>query len=157
MRKKWLLILIAVLAVAMIVGATACSSSGEREPKTQVIDIYMWEKKSMPEDPIKEAHPDSTGQLISEFYHWEPDVIVVLKGDTVVLNVSNPRGTIHGLAVPDFNIDTGPLDPKGGTATIEFVADKAGTYSYNCSTPPAEGVCNAGHKFMTGTIIVLDI
>lgn len=157
MRNKWLLAVIAITLVAVLLGAVACSGGGERQGKTQTIDIYMWEKKSMPEDPIKEAHPDSTGQLISEFYHWEPDVIVVGKGDTVILNVTNPRGTIHGLEIPAFGINTGPLDPKGGTATVEFVADKAGTYSYNCSTPPEEGVCNAGHKFMTGTIIVLDI
>ena len=66
-----------------------------------------------------------------------------------------------GLAVPGFGVDTGPLDPRGGEATLEFVADKAGTFAFNCSIGYDSGqdpeYCHPDHEFMTGTIIVLDV
>ncbi len=44
MSKRWLLVIIA--AVALVVILSACSPTATNEPKTQVIDIYMGESKS---------------------------------------------------------------------------------------------------------------
>ena len=156
---RWLLVIIAALALVAILAA--CSPVGTIEPKTQTIDIFINERKAVPKGSLLELlGEDNHDDLISEFYKWEPEVVVVNKGDTVVLNVTNPRGTIHGLEVPAFGIDTGPLEPRGGTATIEFVAAEAGTFEYKCSIPfdpdtdPQE--CHPEHEFQVGTIIVLD-
>lgn len=162
MKKKWLLLLIAVLAALVVLGAAACTGSAGREPKTQVIDIFLWEKKAVAEDTLADLLGEAGhDQLITEFYHWEPIVIVVPLGDTIVLNVSNPRGTVHGLAVPAFNVDTGALEPREGVATLEFVADKAGTFTIECSIPWDSSedpeLCHPDHKYMTGTLIVLDM
>ncbi len=159
MSKRWLLVIIA--AVALVVILAACSPTGTSDPKTQTIDIFINERKAVPKGDLLELlGEESHDSLISEFYKWEPEVIVVNKGDTVVVNVTNPRGTVHGLEFPAFSVDTGPLEPRGGTATIEFVAAKAGTFTYNCSIPfdpdtdPQD--CHPEHEFQVGTIIVLD-
>src|SRR6185295_15264566 len=79
---------------------------------------------------------------------WEfaPAVITVNKGDTVRLKATSLDKT-HGLAIPDFNVNA-RLEP-GKTQTVEFVADKAGTFSYVCSV-----FCGEGHSRMKGTLIV---
>ncbi len=132
------------------------------EPMTQTFDIYMWEKKAVAEGLLADLLPSTETQadLISEFYHWEPMVLVVHKGDTVVLNVSNPRGTIHNLSIPAIGVDTGPLAIREGKATISFVADRAGSFVYQCTIPwdhttdPEQ--CHPDHKYMTGVLLVLD-
>ena len=93
-----------------------------------------------------------------EIHPWHPTSIVVNKGDTVVLKISNPRGSIHSFAIPQFGVSTGNLEPRGGTETIEFVADKAGVFTFICNTPyvPEQNWCSADHTTMTGTIIVLE-
>lgn len=78
-------------------------------------------------------------------------------GDKVKLTVSNPRKNIHSLAIPAFKVDTGPVVPRTGKATVEFAADKAGIYVFMCNSQPdqAKGICDPDHKFQTGSLIVL--
>ena len=158
MSKKWLLIFI--IFIISIIVLTGCTASGGSKTKTQVIDIYLGEKLAHPEDPLTKILPETHDQLITEFYQWEPNVIVVFKGDTVKLQVSNPRDGVHSLAIPDLNLDTGPIDPEGGTATLEFVAAKAGTFTFKCGTtwdPTTDPEkCEPDHEFQTGTLIILD-
>ena len=87
-------------------------------------------------------------ELTGEFHRWEPDVLVVNKGDKVVLTVTNPRSHAHSFILPDFGVVTTKLEPRGGTATVEFTADKAGVFQYACGTPFDEdaGDCGADHK-----------
>ena len=73
--------------------------------------------------------------------------VQINKGDTVKLTVSSSEGT-HGLAMPDYNIDLSPIAP-GESKTIEFTADKSGTFTYFCNVP-----CGPGHRSMTGTLTV---
>lgn len=59
-----------------------------------------------------------------------------------------------------FGVNTGPLAPRGGEATISFVADRAGSFPYMCTiawdptTDPE--TCHPDHKYMTGVLLVLD-
>ncbi|MBP6859847.1 MAG: cupredoxin domain-containing protein [Candidatus Magasanikbacteria bacterium] len=79
-------------------------------------------------------------------WSFSPSTIKVKKGDTVVLKVTSVD-VAHGLMLPSFNIKE-TLEP-GKTKTIEFAADKAGTFTFSCSV-----ACGAGHKAMTGTLVV---
>ncbi len=103
---------------------------------------------------------DEEEVLTDEFHRWEPGVLVVYKGDTVNLEVSNPRSKAHSFILPDFGVATPKLDPRGGTASVEFVADKAGVFQYACGVPYSrEGGaldCNADHQRQVGYLIVLD-
>ena len=160
MRKKWLLVFIAIVVLSVILGASACTASGAREPKTQVIDVYMGEVKSLGLEALESLAPDEA-VLVAEFHRWVPDVIIVSKGDTVQLNITNPRSGVHSFAIPELGIETGPLAPRGGTETIEFIADEAGTFGFKCDIPWDPDTdprnCDADHEFMTGTLIVLDV
>ena len=94
----------------------------------------------------------STQNNIKEFNvvakQWEfiPKVITVKKGDTVRLNLKSIDVT-HGFKLDEYNINK-RLD-SGQEATVEFIADKAGEFTFFCNVP-----CGEGHKEMTGTLIV---
>ena len=66
--------------------------------------------------------------------------IKVKKGDHVKLTITN-KDTKHGIFIPDFGVT--------GIDSVEFTADKVGTFSFQCPT-----MCGAGHKTMKGTIVV---
>lgn len=91
-----------------------------------------------------------------EFHTWIPNTIVIHKGDTVKLTVINDDDHIHGFGIPDFGIDTGPIQP-GQSKTIEFVATKVGTFEFMCTTPwdPAHNICDRDHPDMRGILIIL--
>lgn len=120
-------------------------------PKTQNITVIMGEGEVIEEIDGKET-------LTGEFHRWEPDVIVVRKGDTVILNVRNPRSHAHSLVLTAFEADTGVLAPRGGAKTVQFVANKAGVFEYRCGLPPDEalGYCDPDHRRQVGYLIVLD-
>jgi nitrite reductase (NO-forming) len=59
-------------------------------------------------------------------------------GDTVRITLTGGDSVEHDLAFPDFNAKSEHITGKGSTSTFEFVADKPGTFHYNCML--------AGHK-----------
>jgi len=59
-------------------------------------------------------------------------------GDTVRVTLTAGDGVEHDVAFPDFNAQSKHIAGKGATDTFEFVADKPGTFVYNCLL--------AGHK-----------
>ncbi len=160
MKKKILLLLTVGLIANLILAG--CAAPANEEGAHQTFDVYLWEKKAVAEGAMVDLLPptETSEDLITEYYHWEPIVLVVHKGDKVTLNVSNPRGTIHNLAIPAFGLDTGPLTPRGGEATLEFVADRAGSFPYMCTIPwdhtTDPETCHPDHKYMTGTLLVLN-
>ena len=82
--------------------------------------------------------------------HFTPDIVTAKVGDRVIVHLTNSEQTpdaTHGFAVPTKNVMVS-LDP-GETTTVEFVADKPGTYSYYCTE-----FCSALHLEMQGWLIV---
>ncbi|MDQ5952387.1 MAG: plastocyanin, partial [Patescibacteria group bacterium] len=55
----------------------------------------------------------------------------VQKGDTVRIIFKNEDG-FHDLKIDEFNVATKQIQ-GGAEETVEFVADKAGTFEYYCS------------------------
>jgi heme/copper-type cytochrome/quinol oxidase subunit 2 len=53
----------------------------------------------------------------------------------------------HGIKIEAFHIDQ--KLPKGEPVTVEFVADQAGTFPFQCSQ-----FCGLGHKKMKGILMV---
>ncbi|HEY7089697.1 MAG TPA: Sec-dependent nitrous-oxide reductase [Tepidisphaeraceae bacterium] len=82
--------------------------------------------------------------------HFNPENVEVNEGDTVVWHFNNleraPDAT-HGFALAGFNINLS-LEP-GEAETIEFKADRAGTYPFYCSE-----FCSALHLEMMGYLQV---
>ena len=59
-------------------------------------------------------------------------------GDTVRVTLTGGDAVEHDIAFPDFNAKSDHIIGTGSTSTFEFVADKPGTFTYNCLL--------AGHK-----------
>jgi nitrous-oxide reductase len=82
--------------------------------------------------------------------HFTPDIVTAKVGDKIIVHLTNSETTpdaTHGFAVPTRNVMVS-LDP-GETTTVEFVADKPGTYSFYCTE-----FCSALHLEMQGWLIV---
>ncbi len=144
-------------------------------PKTQRLRIELGEGEIIQEAMVNKATGETKllseekgGEeaLTGEFHRWEPNVMVVKKGDTVELTVVNPRTHAHSFLLSAYNVDTGRIpgrkeqpDVAKRTVTVTFVADKLGVYKFECGTPHdhMKGDCDADHKRMVGHLIVLDM
>jgi cytochrome c oxidase subunit II len=79
-------------------------------------------------------------------YEFSPSSIHVKKGEHVKLLITAVDHD-HGFKLPAFDIQQ---DLKEGeTTTIEFTADKAGTFRFACSH-----VCGFGHRGMKAELVV---
>jgi cytochrome c oxidase subunit 2 len=97
--------------------------------------------------PVPEPQPSvKSFTMTAKMFEFVPSTITVNKGDKVKLTITATDVT-HGFSIPDFGVSATlePNQPK----TVEFTADKAGTFSFRCSV-----FCGDGHSGMTGTLIV---
>ena len=86
--------------------------------------------------------------LTARQWSFEPSTITVKKDDTVRLSIASVD-VRHGFKLPTFGVDA-TLEPNQ-TTTVEFVADKAGTFSFFCNI-----FCGDGHGAMNGTLTVTE-
>ena len=101
---------------------------------------------------VKEAEIQGTTGAVKEFtmkakrVEFAPSTITVNKGDKVKITITS-IDAVHGFLLLDFNINE-KLEPNK-PVTVEFLADKAGTFAFKCSVP-----CGSGHINMSGNLIV---
>jgi len=85
--------------------------------------------------------------VVAERFKFTPDRLEVNQGDTVRITVRSADGT-HGFAIKRLRVEV--VAPKGGQpATVEFVANQAGTFPITCSE-----YCGKGHSQMKGVLEV---
>ncbi|NCN51964.1 hypothetical protein GW931_03055 [archaeon] len=84
--------------------------------------------------------------LVANEFKFIPGTITVNEGDKVILHIES-LDVEHGIAIPQFGVSQ--TLPVGENVTVEFVADKVGTYSFHCNV-----YCGSGHREMEGTLIV---
>ena len=102
--------------------------------------------------PVQQENASTQSGQVKEFkmtakqFAFEPSTIEVNKGDKVRLVVTS-TDVPHGIAIPEYGINQ-RLEP-GQPVTIEFTADKQGTFTAFCSV-----LCGSGHRDMKGKIIV---
>ena len=87
-------------------------------------------------------------QVTLRKYEFSPGSLRVRKGEQVRLIMAAVDHD-HGFKLDDFDINQ--KIPKGTTVVVEFIADKAGTFQFRCSS-----VCGLGHRNMKGTLVVED-
>ena len=85
-------------------------------------------------------------KLTAKQFAFEPETIEVNKGDKVRLIVTSVD-VAHGISIPEYKINE-RLD-VGNPVTIEFIADKDGSFDSFCSV-----FCGQGHSKMRGKIVV---
>jgi nitrosocyanin len=79
----------------------------------------------------------STAQPVKEFtvtgknFSFTPSSLTVKKGDKVKITFKNDNGT-HNFILDEFGVNTG-LVPAGNEKTVEFTANKTGSFQYYCS------------------------
>jgi len=86
---------------------------------------------------------DGTNKVITieaSRFQYTPGTITVKQGDHVKIIIINTDAT-HGISIPGYSVS--------GLDSVEFVADKVGTFDFHCPT-----FCGPGHKEMTGTLVV---
>ncbi|WP_405027647.1 Sec-dependent nitrous-oxide reductase [Lentibacillus songyuanensis] len=79
-----------------------------------------------------------------------PDAVTVNEGDHVFFHMTNidlDQDITHGFGILDYNLNM-EMQP-GQTNTLEFVADKAGTFPIYCTN-----FCSALHQEMNGYLLV---
>lgn len=79
-------------------------------------------------------------------FAYAPARVRVRVGDTVVLRL-RPVDVEHGLYVDGYGQEVQAA--PGETAQLQFVADRAGSFRFRCST-----TCGLFHPFMIGELVV---
>lgn len=131
---KWTLVLVAVL----VVGFGAMKIFGSFSATGNVVQDTTIQTGEVKEFNIKASQ-----------WKFEPNTITVNKGDKVRI-IAESLDVPHGFAIDEFGVDM-YLDGVSGPKTVEFVADKVGTFPFYCSV-----VCGSGHSSMRGKLIVVE-
>jgi len=84
--------------------------------------------------------------MTAQNFSFSKKEIRAKKGDTVKVTVTNNEGT-HDWNLDEFGVKSG-IVPAGSSKTVEFVADKTGTFEYYCS------VGNHRQMGMVGNLVV---
>lgn len=143
MRKVLLLLVLSMFLLSACAQQKAAESQedlvGKGTPVPQQVPAGE-EKVVAPSGEIKEF------KVTAKQFAFEPATIEINKGDKVRLVVTS-TDVPHGISIPEYSINE-RLDP-GKPVTIEFTADKEGTFTTFCSV-----FCGSGHSKMKGKIIV---
>lgn len=152
MRK---IILLLVLGIFLI---SACAQQKPMENPEDLVGQGSPVEQQVPvpgsnteEKAVEEKVTDTAGtvkefKMTAKQFAFEPATIEVNKGDMVKLIVTS-TDVPHGISIPEYGINE-RLDP-GKPVTIEFTAEKEGTFTAFCSV-----FCGSGHSGMKGKIIV---
>lgn len=97
-------------------------------------------------DQVRQAAVVHEFQITSRKCEFGPSSLRVKKGDHLKLVIS-ALDHDHGFRLDEFHINR--KIEKGKTDTVEFTADKAGTFPFRCSN-----FCGLGHGGMMGTLVV---
>lgn len=97
-------------------------------------------------DGADESQSVKTINISSKPFEFSVEEIRVKKGDRVRINLNNTEG-FHDWVVDEFNARTKRIN-AGQSDSIEFTADKTGTFEYYCS------VGNHRQMGMVGQLIV---
>jgi cytochrome c oxidase subunit II len=84
--------------------------------------------------------------ITSRKYEFGPSSLRVKKGEHLRLVIA-ALDHDHGFRLDEFHINK--KIERGKTVTVEFTADKAGTFPFRCSN-----FCGLGHGGMKGTLVV---
>ena len=84
--------------------------------------------------------------MTAKKYEFDPNMIKVKKGELVRLIITAVDRE-HGIKIEGYDINQ--VLKKGDPTTIEFTADKVGTFEFKCSV-----FCGLGHGRMKGKLIV---
>lgn len=119
-----------VIAIIVIIGGiwylSARKAPTTITPKQEVTSAVVTQTPSLQEPANTKSFTVEGGN-----FKFTPNTIAVAKGDTVKITFKNMEG-FHDFVLDEFQIRTKQI-PAGQEETIQFVADKVGTFEYYCS------------------------
>ena len=127
MKKSFLFVGVIVIAIIIVAGIFIFNSGSQSIQNSSG-------------NEINQSAPLKIITLDASRFDYSPGTITVNKGDHVRI-IINSVDTTHGIAIPDFGVS--------GIESVDFIADKSGTFDFHCPTP-----CGSGHRDMKGTLIV---
>jgi len=151
------LVWLSVAIVILVVGAVGLSFYMKSNSNKQTDDSIN--KENIDASPLATASPEISPEAsvspevtVKEFivtgksFSFTPNEIKVKRGDTVRIVFINSEG-FHDWVMNEFNARTKQIK-AGETETIEFIADKVGSFEYYCS------VGQHRQMGMVGTLVV---
>ena len=149
---------IAIIILILIVGGViiyktskTTEDSGQTPTKTDTTDLMT---PGLPSEniqkPVSSTNQGSTKEFIvlGKSYSFNPNAMTVKKGDRVKITFKDEDG-FHDLKIDGYNVATARVN-TGGESSVEFVADKVGSFEYYCT------VGNHREKGMKGTFVVTE-
>jgi cytochrome c oxidase subunit 2 len=121
------------------VGTAADQTPPETEPPVE-------EEAPEVEPPAEEEHPVKLIKMYAEEWKWTPDLIRVPVGTKLRIEFLS-YGATRKFDLKGYKIKV--LLPQDKPVSVEFVADKKGTFRWRCARP-----CGDGCAKMTGKLIV---
>ena len=127
----------------ILIGAAALLYSRSPQPEKSVSPT---DQRLQPTVTVQNTKQPKVFKIEGVPYSFSLTEIRVLKGDVVKIEFTTKQG-IHDWVLDEFNVRTPQLS-QGQSNTVEFVADKTGTFEYYCS------IGNHRQMGMVGKLIV---
>ena len=136
--KKIIILIVVIIAIIIFwsYGRNATPTTPETTTVTPT-PITTDTGSSTAEGTITTAPATVTTGAVKEFtvigsnYSFTPNTLEVKKGDTVKITFKNANGT-HDFKLDEFQVTTKRIK-SGESETVQFVADKTGSFEYYCS------------------------
>jgi len=131
-NRKAIIWISAIAAAAFVIGVFMFSSEKNG-------DLPESARNSLPADPLETAASENVRQNPEVFdisgkpFEFSVKEIRVKRGSMVRINFTSAQG-MHNWVIDEFNAKT-KIVQAGQSDSIEFIADKAGTFEYYCSVP----------------------
>jgi len=153
MSKNTLVTIIIILVVLVAVSLYFVNSKGPVQDNSG----YASTQSTVTPSPTDTSTPSPTPSAVTsgavksfvvegKNFSFSPSTITVNKGDTVKITLDNTGG-YHDLKIDAFNVATKRIN-GGAQDSVQFVADKTGSFEYYCS------VGEHRQMGMKGTLIV---
>lgn len=125
-------------AVAIIaVGVLILTVTGKQNTQTNNNQPVVVEKQIMSPTPpttsteLMVNEEIKTVEMEAGSFYYKPNLITVKKGEKVKI-VMKSVSMMHDFNIDELNVKM-PIVKNGDTGTVEFTADKIGTFEYYCS------------------------
>ena len=139
-------LLIIIIAVVVLGGGFYYYKLGSEAPAIVPGDQMGGQVENQPaETPVNTPTSVKGFTVEGRKFSFTPSLLTVNKGDKVRITFKNLDG-LHDLVIDEFNVRTKQIPV--GEETMEFVADKVGSFEFYCS------VGNHRAMGMKGTLVV---
>lgn len=139
MQKSNIFILLGLVA---LIGAILLLAKNKSNPiVTQPTEIVVQPTIVTAEASLK------TIEIEAGSFYYKPNQISLKKGEKVKI-VMNSVSMMHDFVIDELNVKL-PITKSGDTGTVEFTADKVGTFEYYCSVGQHRKMGQVGKLIVT--------